>query len=233
MKSAARHWLRRAFTLIELLTVIAVIMILVSLLLPALKAVRVQAKKTACLGNLRQIGLLVNGYAEENGQWLPMAWPRFSESYAYAQHSGFAYDLQDGIPSYPTLARTVFDCPELTADRYGDPRRVQVNEYAWNFYFMGHQEGVSGSVPRQSLVKFKKTSENLCVAERSDGSANNDQDWKYTTYYYTGNYRHGQRSNLLFLDGHTGDRPWQDLYFAQYDYASNPEKAKLWGHPSY
>ena len=56
---------KRGFTLIELLVVIAIIALLMGILMPALSAVKEQAKEISCRANLRQYGIAHSIYLND------------------------------------------------------------------------------------------------------------------------------------------------------------------------
>lgn len=64
--------LRRAFTLVELLIVIAVLAILAALLFPVFASARQKARQTTCTSNLRQIGMAIAIYRQDWGHYVPV-----------------------------------------------------------------------------------------------------------------------------------------------------------------
>ncbi len=65
------HSRRSAFTIVELLVTISIVALLMSLLMPGLRAAREGAQRMQCASNLRQIGIAVYGYAFQNDDALP------------------------------------------------------------------------------------------------------------------------------------------------------------------
>lgn len=94
-----RHIKKAAFTLIELLVVIAIIAILAAILFPAFARARENARKAACMSNLKQIGIAVMMYAQD-----------YDETYISGQTSAPVLYWYDVLQPY-TKSRQVFVCP--------------------------------------------------------------------------------------------------------------------------
>ncbi len=67
MRQWHRSAMRRGFTLIELLVVIAIIAVLIALLLPAVQAAREAARRAQCVNNMKQIGIAIHNYHDQQG----------------------------------------------------------------------------------------------------------------------------------------------------------------------
>lgn len=115
----------RAFSLVELLVVIGIITILISLLLPALRRAREQARWTQCMSNERQIALAVLSYANDNqGRCPTVSDPQqllHLPSQAVLQPAPGQLSWTDGVlwpyvASSPQTRQRLFTCPADDGD---------------------------------------------------------------------------------------------------------------------
>jgi prepilin-type N-terminal cleavage/methylation domain-containing protein len=123
------------FTLIELLVVIALIAILAAMLLPALASAKEKGKRIACLSNLKQIGLGLTLYTDNNDQKMPSALSygaRPNQPGADAPNTVQFTDMYGGVPKDLDLSNArVFWCP---SDRFNTPTNGIITTNSFSSY---------------------------------------------------------------------------------------------------
>lgn len=221
-----RIWGKNGFTLIELLVVIAIIALLASMLLPALQQARETGRKIKCVSNLRQIGLTLQMYVDDNDGYFPSAgyyadspWTGWASPLYYA-----GYIKDRGILACPTLSgkyvwgssnpatqtgpRITYGlnyqiCPDLKADG-----SIRIFAYLERWTKLSHIKDPCGTMLSCDTI-------NTSIA---DG----DYAGRWCNYIFlTGNNYvaedHSDGANYLFVDGHVEWRldpdqpnPWYD-----------------------
>lgn len=95
---------RRAFTLLELLFVIAIIAILAAILFPVFARARESARRATCASNLQQIGVALNLYAQSYDGYYPRKSNEFGPVFRYARCLDIFYCPSDSAERYWQMA---------------------------------------------------------------------------------------------------------------------------------
>lgn len=210
-KSSRARSRRAAFTLMEILVVLAIIMLLAAMLFPVFSRSRESARRATCQSNLKQIGLSVLQYAEDYDSKTP---PRYTGTGAADRNPN-----NWRVLIYPYVKSIeIFRCPsnpenETSAtDAPADGIDISAS-YAVN-YNSGTGLGVFGNndgrdIVHDAMVTFP--SETISVAETTSTRPDIDMDdIALFGELYAG---HIGVSNYLFFDGHVKAlKPLQTYY---------------------
>lgn len=230
---------RCAFTLIELLVVIAVIAILAALLIPVLAKAKESGLRASCKSNLRQIGMALQMYAQDNNNLLPdLRYAPFSTDPGTAA-GRWPWDISTNLTDEIIRdggSQNVFYCPsypEFNCDQTwnfgtganGENGGFRITGYIWLLPGQGVYEqttaletpywrtnvlGIPGILsPADAQLVFD------VIIEGPDGSFNNVTVGGLTNLVQRTSHLNGPvpaGANQLYEDGHVEWRIWRVIY---------------------
>jgi prepilin-type N-terminal cleavage/methylation domain-containing protein/prepilin-type processing-associated H-X9-DG protein len=219
---------RCAFTLLELLIVMAIIAILSAMLLPALTQSKASAQRAACQGNLRQLGIATQLYWDDNGGncfklsggvtnngtiwWFGWLGPGPEEQRPFDLSVGKLFPYLNGSD--------VRLCPALNS-KMAQFKLKATNTVVFSYGYNGSLSTPAGSTPIR-VGQIKRPTETALFADSaqvndfqppaSHGNPmieewyilDNPTNYPSSSYYPHGHFRHSQRANVVLCDGHVG-----------------------------
>jgi len=208
-----------AFTLIEVLVVVAIIALLVAILLPSLTRAREMAKATVCLTQQHQIGIALRTYANESKGLLPIQISTWIEWLPHQTREAFQKNLGK--------AGNVFYCPnddaaKLANHYWNTPTALGVygaDLHAIGYYYLGNPTWPGSPAPNTLWVDSNRNgkTEDECVLRIDQKLADQTvvltcrvepqgppEDWLFK---HPLDARRGA-SNVVFGDGHAEARPY-------------------------
>lgn len=210
---------KHAFTLIELLVVISIVALLISILLPALKSARSASRTVKCLSNLRQVGVLVQLYTNDNKTFLPPPYAMPGTPYGtqtWLDHLLYNYMFQgskDRLNRYykETSDGGIARCPEreTSNDAY---KSMANNNSRWYMYGVNYSSTstLSGGwyQPKRQLdIEAQLGNQRLLYVTDSRTSSANYMFVNFHPSHYASNYtvlwpaeRHKGGANVLWFD---------------------------------
>jgi prepilin-type N-terminal cleavage/methylation domain-containing protein/prepilin-type processing-associated H-X9-DG protein len=164
--SGPRRRTPAAFTLVELLVVIGIIALLVAILLPALGRAREQARAVACASNLRQIGMAMVMYTNDNKQRYPFhadIGGQFQEDWIHWQASR---DVNNSaVAKYVgRFEPQVFRCP---SDDVQIRPRVLTEPYRYS-YSLNYLFASNPGLPKVRAGSVRNASEKIVLMEEDE-----------------------------------------------------------------
>ncbi|HRR96240.1 MAG TPA: DUF1559 domain-containing protein [Candidatus Ratteibacteria bacterium] len=208
---------RKGFTLIELLVVVAIISILAAMLLPALSQAREKARQALCMGNLKQLGILVHMYAQDYDNVIVPYYLYDTSTLGTPWYGVFMRAKYVETVPYNAVKRTIFHCPSEPKSnsyyRHGkstSPNWNQATDYSMNRHVAPLIRLSTGN-RGERLSRITNPSGRFIICDGdavavgvawTGGSYWSDMNPNLDITPYGWELRHSGGMNYLFVDGH-------------------------------